>query len=381
MEKSFCFPLWKLGLGQEVVRRLRRAVSLMCMRCSYSIYLSRKTEIWRPWEHHQLTRARNGDCLKNPLVSKIAEMEGFCGFMRELILEASTKNQGRLRVLSRSTRDSGTFEGFDAVEIRIYKRNNEEKIVLKRDNITFVPWGHDQVFPETSGLVTLESKIYVSKDNPEETMRGVCSHSRNSTGTSLLQKVYGLINHGNTCYMNSVMQCLNCVTPLVAYFLGDAHLVDVNPSSSYDGTFAGEVGAAFSAMVAGRKNPVSLLALMSKVGEFHHQFSGSEQNDSHEFLTYLLAWLHKDLRRGSVPACLGGGLTSHHMAASGSNSEPPTITILFQGMHKHLISCGNCQYESVSFEPFTVLSLALPVSGNSMLKRLLHNYYEDTVIT
>ena len=36
---------------------------------------------------------------------------------------------------------------------------------------------------------------------------------------------------------------------------------------------------------------------------------------------------------------------------------------------------------NVSFEPFTVLSLALPVSGNSMLKRLLHNYYEDTVIT
>ena len=29
---------------------------------------------------------------------------------------------------------------------------------------------------------------------------------------------------------------------------------DVNPSSSYDGTIAGEVGAAFSAMVAGRKN-------------------------------------------------------------------------------------------------------------------------------
>ena len=36
---------------------------------------------------------------------------------------------------------------------------------------------------------------------------------------------------------------------------------------------------------------------------------------------------------------------------------------------------------NLSFEPFTVLSLVLPVSGNSMLKRLLHNYYEDTVIT
>ena len=152
-------------------------------------------------------------------------------------------------------------------------------------------------------------------------------------------------------------------------------------SSSHDGTIAGEVGAAFSAMVAGRKNSVSLLALKGKVGEFHHQFSGSEQNDSHEFLMYLLAWLHEDLRGGSLPTCLGGGLTSHYVAAAGSNSEPSIITILFQGMHKHVISCGNCQHESVSFKPFTVLSLALPVSGNSMLNRLLHNYYEDLFIT
>ena len=106
-------------------------------------------------------------------------------------------------------------------------------------------------------------------------------------------------------------------------------------------------------------------------------FSASEQNDSHEFLMYLLAWLHKNLRGGSLPACLDGGLTYHHVAAAGPNSEPSVITILFQGMHKLVISCGNCQHESVSFEPFTVLFLALPVSGNSTLKRLLHNYYED----
>ena len=157
-QNHFCLSFRKLGLGQEVVRSLRRAVSSLCMRYSYSIYLSRKTEIWRPWEHHQLIRARNGDCLKNPLVSKIVEMEDFCGFAREQILEASTKNQGKLCVLSRNTRDSGTFEGFDAMEIEYYKRNNEEKIfLLKRDNTTFISRVYDQVFPETSGLITLES--------------------------------------------------------------------------------------------------------------------------------------------------------------------------------------------------------------------------------
>ena len=69
------------------------------------------------------------------------------------------------------------------------------------------------------------------------------------------------------------------------------------------------------------------------------------------------------------------------MAAAGLNNEPSIITIIFQGMHKHVISCENCQHESVSFEPFTVLSFALPVSGNCMLKTLLRTHYEDTFIT
>ena len=78
--KSFCFALRKLGLGQEVVQRLTRAVSLMCMRCSYSIYLSRETEMWRPWEHHQLTRARSGDCLKEPFGLQNSWNGGFLWF-------------------------------------------------------------------------------------------------------------------------------------------------------------------------------------------------------------------------------------------------------------------------------------------------------------
>ena len=49
---------------------------------------------------------------------------------------------------------------------------------------------------------------------------------------------------------------------------------------------------------------------------------------------YLLPWLHEDLKGGSLPACLGGGLTSHHVVASGPNSEPSNMTIFFQGMHK-----------------------------------------------
>ena len=95
--------------------------------------------------------------------------------------------------------------------------------------------------------------------------------------------------------MNSVMQCLNCLAPLVKFFTKDAHLEEVTSLVSSCGTVANEVGAIFSAMLTGRRSPLSLMALKSKVGELCHQFSGCEQQDSHEFLMYLFTWMHEEL--------------------------------------------------------------------------------------
>ena len=86
--------------------------------------------------------------------------------------------------------------------------------------------------------------------------------------------------------MNSVMQCLNCMAPLVKFFTKDAHLEEVTSPVSSGGNVANEVGAVFSAMLIGR-SPLSPMALKSKVGELCHQFSGCKQQDSHEFLMYL----------------------------------------------------------------------------------------------
>ena len=81
-----------------------------------------------------------------------------------------------------------------------------------------------------------------------------------------------------------------------------------------------------------------------------------------------------------LPALLGHSLTSYHLVSEELPSDPSIISLLFQGEHNQVITCKNCHYESVSIEPFTILSLSLPGSGNCTLEMLLSNNYETGLI-
>ena len=176
----------------------------------------------------------------------------------------------------------------------------------------------------------------------------------------------GLVSLGNSCYMNSVMQCLNCLAPLVKFFTKDAHLEEVTSQVSSGGTVANEVGAIFR-------------SLNSKVGELCHQFLGCEQQDSHEFLMYLFTWMHEELRGRGLSALESCGYTFRHLTEE-LTSEHTVISLFFKGKHRHVIACGNCHQKSMTLEPFTILSLSLPASGKCTLANLLENYYKECSI-
>ena len=127
--KSFGFPLQKLGVKQDAITKLRKAVFLICIRCSYLIYLSRKNEIWRPWEaQHLISKARSSS---RPYFENF-ETEAFCGFETTQIQETFNENQRRLDVFSREIDNPNTFQGFNAQEIRTYKKINKDRTeVLK----------------------------------------------------------------------------------------------------------------------------------------------------------------------------------------------------------------------------------------------------------
>lgn len=130
----------------------------------------------------------------------------------------------------------------------------------------------------------------------------------------------GLVNFGNTCYFNSALQALLCITDFRKEILRNSHKHEILQELS---------------ILCENSKILNPSSLKHKLGQMSNFFNQHGQQDSHECLITILDTIDKILGKSSF------------------------VNRIFSGNTSTQLVCTNCQKERVTHESFIDLSVPI----------------------
>ncbi|OMJ94630.1 hypothetical protein SteCoe_2120 [Stentor coeruleus] len=278
-----------------------------------------------------------------------------------------------------------------------HKKSNSKCADKKRRFILFSCFcrgSGDMSENETPRQSSKKIKNSVIEITPEAKSNSLVSSATSSTSTTLSGSysivTTGLQNLGNTCFMNSAIQCLAHCEDLTRFFLCDDYAKKINRNNPLGtkGKLAVAYAEILKVMKSGREKSIAPWSLKKTIASVASQFEGYQQHDSHEFLSYLISGLHEDLNQIHKKPYDGSDIkfTNDQEVADESwrrhhLRNKSVIVDLMYGQYKSTLKCPKCLKISYAFDPYNCLSLPIPQSSQKKtdVSYIPYMYDEDLV--
>ncbi|XP_075034021.1 ubiquitin carboxyl-terminal hydrolase 36 [Mixophyes fleayi] len=273
----------------------------------------------------------------------------------------------------------------DDVELGKLLTSSAKKILLQK--IEFEPASKNFYYQ----LETLKSKYVVLSPSfqpttPHRSLEGSQKQgndlaSNNTDGIPLPQKLLfpverlsmkwervsrvgaGLQNLGNTCFLNSTVQCLTYTPPLANYLLSKEHTRNCQQCGFCMLCIMQNHLIQAFANSGNAIKPVSFIRELKKIAR-HFRFGSQE--DAHEFLRYTIDAMQK--------ACLNG-----YTKLDRQSQATTLVHQIFGGYLRSRVKCSVCKSVSDTFDPY--LDIALEIRHSVNIVRALELFVKSDVLS